>query len=628
MKFRVILLIGFGWLPGGTAFAQTIAANLADLSLEQLSNIEVTSVSRRAESLSDAAASIYVISAEDIRRSGAKTLPEALRLAPNLQVARADTNQYAITARGFNSVLANKMLVMIDGRIVYSPLFSGVFWEAQDVMLEDVLRIEVISGPGATQFGSNAVNGVINVLTRPANETQGALATASIGKRQRDAALRYGGELESGGHYRVYGKFSDRGGSVLTNGAPVGDASDIAQVGFRTDWSRTGNELTLQGDAYRSDIDQVPGSARKISGMNLNARWNRALSDTSGMRLQVYFDRTERDQPGTIRETLDTLHGDFQHRSTPREGHLLLWGADIRRSWDTIENVNPAALGFRPASRNLTWASAFVQDAISLLEHLVLTLGIKAERNDYTGTELLPSARLAWKAAPNHLLWSALSRAVRAPSRVDREFFIPANPPFLLAGGPNFRSEVVNVFEVGYRAQYSTRLSYSVSAYRQSYDKLRTTELQPGGAVFANNITGHVDGVEAWGNLRMSDTWRLSAGQVFQSKKLGLKPGSTDTAGLAALGTDPEHWTTLRTSHDFGSGHELDVMARHIGQLANGPVPAYTAVDVRWGWMARKDLELSLTGQNLFDRRHVEWGSAVNRAEMERGFYLKAAWRL
>ena len=627
MKLSALIAIGPCCVLSLAASAQQLAGSLADLSLEQLSNIEVTSVSRRPEPLSGAAAAIYVISAEDIRRSGAKTLPEALRLAPNLQVARADANQYSIAARGFNGVLANKMLVMIDGRIVYSPLFSGVFWEAQDVLLEDVQRIEVISGPGATQYGTNAVNGVISVITAPASQTQGTLATLGAGNRQKDAAVRYGGELESGGHYRVYGKFSDRGNTILSSGVPVRDASDIAQVGFRTDWSRPGNGFTLSGDAYSSEIDQAP-APRKLAGMNLNARWNRELSDTSGFRLQVYYDRTERDQPGALRDTLDTVSADFQHRSVPRAGHMLIWGADARRSWDSVELVNPAALGFRPVSRKLTWTSAFLQDEIAIREHLTLTVGLKAESNDYTGVEWLPSARLAWKPSPERLVWGALSRAVRAPSRLDREFVIPANPPFLLAGGPDFRSEVVNVLEVGYRAQHSTRLSYSVSAYRNTYDKLRTTELAPGGAVFANNIAGHVDGIEAWGTYRVSETWRLSAGQGFLSKKLGLKPGSTDTAGLLALGTDAERWTTLRASHDFGLGHELDVMARHVGQLANGPVPAYTAVDVRWGWRVHKGLELSLTAQNLLDRRHVEWGSVVaNRAEMEQGVYLKAVWQ-
>ena len=607
-----------------TVHAQQVARNLSDLSLEQLSNIEVFSVSRRAESLSDAAASIYVISAEDIRRSGAKTLPEALRLAPNLQVARADTNQYAITARGLNSVVANKMLVMIDGRIVYSPLFSGVFWDAQDVMLEDVLRIEVISGPGATQFGSNAVNGVINVLTAPAGQTQGVLAAVGAGNRQKDAAIRYGGELESGGHYRVYGKFSDRANTALTNGTPVRDASNIGQVGFRTDWSRRGNDFTLQGDAYSSDVDQAVG-VRKLSGMNLNARWDRALSDTAGFRLQVYYDRTERDQPGAIRETLDTLHADFQHRSSPREGHRLLWGADVRRSWDNVENVNPAAFGFRPANRSLTWASAFAQDEIALRADLSLTLGAKVEHNDYTGSEFLPNARLAWKPAADRLVWGSLSRAVRAPSRVDREFFIPANPPFTLAGGPGFQSEVVNVAEVGYRAQHSTRLSYSASVYRHNFDKIRTNETGTG--VLANNIAGHVQGIEAWGSFRVGEGWRLSAGQVFQSSSLALKPGSTDTTTLASLGNDPRHWTTLRSSHDFGRGHHFDVIARHVGEFTNKVVPAYTAVDLRWAWEARRGLELSLTAQNLFDRRHVEWGAPAARSEIERGFFLKAVWR-
>jgi iron complex outermembrane receptor protein len=624
---RLLQLMALGcWSLTGTASAQSAARDLADLSLEQLSGIEVTSVSRRAEPLSEAAASIYVISSEDIRRSGAKTLPEALRLAPNLQVARADANQYAITARGFNSVLANKMLVMIDGRIVYSPLFSGVFWEAQDVMLEDVLRIEVISGPGGTQFGSNAVNGVINVLTRPAGQTQGVLAVAGAGNRQKDIGMRYGGELPSGGHYRVYGKFSDRNNSTLTSGAPVRDASDIGQVGFRTDWERPRGGFTLQGDAYQSDIDQAP-APRKISGLNLNARMSQSLSETSAVRIHAYFDRTTRDQPGVIKDSLDTFHADFQHRSSPLAGHTLIWGGDFRRSWDTLENLS-AAFAFLPASRKLTWTGAFVQDQIALRDKLVLTLGVRVEHNDYTGTEFLPNARLAWKPSEQKLLWGALSRAVRAPSRVDREAFIPANSPFLFAGGPNFRSEVVNVAEIGYRAQPSARVSYSISAYRQTYDKLRTSELTPGGSVFVNNIAGHVDGIEAWGTFRVSDAWRLSAGQVFLAKKLSLKAGSTDTAGLAALGNDPEHWTTFRTSHDLGSGHAVDLMARHVDSLPVPSVPAYTAVDVRWGWLVRKGLELSVTGQNLFDRRHIEWGAPANRAAMDRGVYFKAALNL
>jgi iron complex outermembrane receptor protein len=624
LRRRVLLLSALAACP---VDAQQPARNLADMSLDQLSSIQVVSVSRRTEPLSDAAASIYVISAEDIRRSGAQTLPEVLRLAPNLQVARADANQYAISARGFNSVLANKMLVMIDGRVVYSPLFSGVFWEAQDVMLADVLRIEVISGPGATQYGSNAVNGIINILTRPASQTQGTLATAGIGNRHKDVALRRGGELESGGHYRVYGKWSERGNTVLGNGTPVRDGSNMGQAGFRVDWTNKERDFTLQGDAYSSDIDQAP-SARKLSGMNLRARWTGQLTEKSRARFQVYYDRVERDQPGTIREQLDTVHAEFQHESRPWERHLLTWGGDYRHATDAVENLNPAALGFNPPTRRLERTSIFAQDSISLRPDLTLTLGVKVERNEYTGNEYLPSARIAWKLDDRRLIWGALSRAVRAPSRVDREFTIPANRPFLLAGGPDFQSETVKVMEVGYRAQPSERVSYSMSTYRQHYDHLRTTEPRAGGAVFLNNIAGHTDGLEFWGNLRATQSWRLSAGQVMQWKKLALKPGSLDAAGVAALGNDPRNTTTLRSSHDLGLSQELDIMVRHVGSLPNGPVPSYTAMDLRWGWWAQRNVEFSVTGQNLFDRRHPEWGVPAARVELERAVFFRIAWHL
>ncbi|RYF39073.1 MAG: TonB-dependent receptor, partial [Comamonadaceae bacterium] len=309
----------------GAAFGQTIAANLADLSLEQLSSIEVTSVSKRVQRLSEVPGSVYVIRHEDIRRSGATSLPEVLRLAPNLQVARADANQYAITARGFNSTLANKMLVLIDGRTVYSPLFSGVFWEAQGVMLEDVERIEVLSGSGGTLYGSNAVNGVINIITRSAAETKGAVASAAAGNQDRVFSARYGAGAGDGGTaWRVYGRRSFRDNSELASGAAVRDGSDKSQAGFRADYGDGRQQLTLQGDAYVSDIDQAP-SARRISGLNLLARYSRDLGGGSRAQLQGYFDRTERDQPGAIQEALNTFDVEFQHLSQPWATHELLW---------------------------------------------------------------------------------------------------------------------------------------------------------------------------------------------------------------------------------------------------------------------------------------------------------------
>ena len=627
MRLRSVILAAGLIACVSSHAAEPRARDLADLTLEQLGNIEITSVSKRAEQLSDAAASVFVISADDIRRSGATSLPEALRLAPNLQVARADTNQYAITARGFNSVLANKMLVLVDGRIVYSPLFSGVFWEAQDVMLEDVERIEVISGPGGMLWGSNAVNGVINVITRPARDTQGALVTAGGGNRETGGAARYGGELASGGRYRVYGKVFERAHSSRANGIGIRDASDKAQIGFRADWDRTAQNFTLQGDAYHSGIDQAVGT-RRVSGANLLGRWGRDLGAGSSLQLQAYYDHTERTQPGAINETLDTVDVEIQHRLRPRSNHNLFWGGGYRYAADRVENVNPAVLAFLPPSRNLRWANVFVQDEITLRAGLRLTAGLKLEHNNYTGLEFLPSVRLGWKMATRHLVWGAASRVVRAPSRVDRELFAPGNPPFfVLAGGPNFQSEVANVYEMGYRAQLSAALSYSITAFHHDFDRLRSIEPTAAGPMLDNKIDGTVDGVETWGSYRVTNAWRVNAGLVQQRERLRLKPGSADLGGLAALGNDARHWWTLRSAWDIGPRHEFDVMVRHVGALPNPAVPSYTAVDARLGWKPRRDLEISLAAQNLFDPRHPEWGAAAARAEFERGVFLKILWR-
>ena len=602
------------------------AVSIEEMSLEQLADTVVTSVSRREEALGSAAASIYVITGEDIRRAGATTIPEALRLAPNLQIARADANQYAISARGFNNTLANRLLVLIDGRIVYSPLFSGVFWEAQDVMLEDVLRIEVISGPGGTLWGANAVSGVINVITKPAADTQGLLFAAGAGNRQRMGAARYGGTLGAGGHYRAYARTLDLENTRQANGTPIIDGSVRHQVGFRADWGTARRNFTVQGDAYRSDIEQAVGGSRDLGGANLVLRWSEVRDDGSSLQAQAYYDRVERKQPGSIREELDIFNAEFQHGINLGESHRLLYGAGYRYARDHIDNLTPA-LGFFPPTRGLRWYNVFVQDEWRLHPGISLTLGVKAEHNDYSGWEWLPNARLAWRLTPERLVWGAVSRAVRAPSRIDRELFAPASPPFALAGGPNFRSEVSNVLELGYRAQASRTLSYSITAFHHDHDRLRSFEVQPGGAVLANRMEGTTKGVEAWGSYRVTPAWRLDAGWVEMRQSLRAEPGSTSTVAAAGLGNDPRRWITLRSSFDVTPRHELDVMARYVGELPNPQVPSYTAVDARLGWKVTRELQLSLLLQNLFDRGHPEWGAAAARAEYRRGVFFKVLWR-
>jgi iron complex outermembrane receptor protein len=630
-------LANSGWAQVPATVSST-TADLVNLELEALMNIEVTSVSRRTERLSDAAASIFVITREDIRRSGATSMPEALRLAPNLQVTRASSSGYAISARGFNNSAGNKLLVLIDGRSVYSPLFSGVFWDAQDVMLEDVERIEVISGPGGTLWGTNAVNGVINIVTRSAKDTQGALVTAGGGNRETDAALRYGGTIGADGHYRVYGKYLDRNHTSTANGSARDDAWRKSQVGFRADWSRSGDQVMVQGNAYDGSEGQpAPGAIVTganfalgdigISGVNLTTRWEHRLEGGSNLVLQAYYDRTERSVPPTFTDKLDTVDVQFQHSLQPAGIHALVWGAEYRYGMDRV--VNSQFFAFLPANVNQTWASLFAQDEMKVAEDLRLTLGARIERNDYTGNEVLPSARLAWKFVTDHLLWTAASRAVRSPSRLDRDAFVPGNPPFLLAGGPNVRSEVAMVYEIGYRGQPVPQISYSVTAFRADYDHLRSQEVAPSNTslFFANEMEGTTRGVEMWGTYQAARTWRLSGGAVYQDLDLQPKAGGRDLTGPSALGNDPNVQWLLRSSLDLTPKHELDVIVRHVGKLPNPSVPAYTAVDARLGWRASREVEFSLTLQNLFDPGHSEFGSSATRSELERGVFLKLLWR-
>jgi iron complex outermembrane recepter protein len=604
----VVLALACG---AGAASAQVpLAANLAEMSLEELANLEVTSVSRRAERLADAPAALYVITGEDIHRSGATSLPEALRLAPNLEVARIDSRQYAISARGFNNSIGNKLLVLIDGRTIYTPLFSGVFWDAQDTLLEDVERIEVISGPGATLWGANAMNGVINVITRRATDTRGTLAEAGAGNRERGISARHGLQFADGA-LRIYAKAFERDNTVRGNGTAVRDEWQNTQAGFRGDWGTAARGYTLQGDVYRGSIEQPVGDDTTISGGNLLGRITR-----DRLRAQVYFDNTQRDIPGSFGERLNTFDAEAQHSFYATPNQLVTWGGGHRRAYDHVNNS--AQLAFLPDKTTLRWTNVFAQDEIALGSRWRLTLGSKLESNVYTGTEFLPSARLAWKPA-------AASRAVRAPSRLDRDLFAPAQPPFLLAGGPDFRSEVAKVFELGYRAQPSERLSYSVTGFYSQYDHLRSVERSGAAFVLGNSMEGTSKGIEAWGSFQATRNWRLSAGALFLDQDLRFKPGSTDT-NIAAAGNDPTHQFSLRSSLDVAANHHLDVMARHVGELPNPAVPAYTAVDARYVWHVQRGLELSLTAQNLFDHSHPEFGTAATRSEIERGFFLRAKW--
>ncbi|MES3023742.1 MAG: TonB-dependent receptor [Pseudomonadota bacterium] len=611
---------------------EAVSDNFASLSLEELGRIEITSVSKKAEKLTAAAAPVFVISSDDIRRSGAATLPEALRLAPNLQVARVDARNYAVTARGFNSPFENKLLVLIDGRAIYSPLFSGVFWDAQDVLLEDVERIEVISGPGATLWGANAVNGVINIITRAAAETQGAFATAGADADLRLAGARYGAALGRG-HYRLYAKTVRGDDGRRADGGVDQTGWERHQAGFRIDGMVPG--LTLQGDAYHGKLHQLGTADIAIGGANLLARLDRTLAGGSELRVQAYLDHTRRKQPNAFVEHLNTVDIDVQQSLTLGTGHHLVWGGGHRVAYDRVQNG--PNFSFLPGARNLAWTNLFAQDDFLLAPSLRLTAGLKAERNSYTGVEYLPHLNLAWQATPGHMVWASLARAVRVPSRIDRELYAPSAPAvvggvpqYFLAGGPEFVSEVAKVSQLGLRGQPTPALSYAITVYASRYERLRTLETNAGGAglVFLNRAGGDSHGAELSARWDVRPDWRMSAGLSAQSQDTHAEAGNRDPAAVAGLvGADPAVWATLRSSFDLSDRLELDLNLRHVGKLPAPAVPAYTALDVRLGWKIMPRVELSLLARNLLGSRHAEFGAAPGRPVYGRTLHGRLSWR-
>ena len=616
---------GFGAATVADAAPDTNA--LKALSLDELSNIEVTSVSKRAQKLSETASAIEVITQDDIHRSGATSLPQALRLAGNLEIVQINAAQWMVSARGFNAPLSNKMLVLIDGRSVYTPLFSGVFWEAQDVLLEDVDRIEVISGPGATVWGANAVNGVINIMTRGARATQGLHLEATGGDLITAGALRYGGEISANTHFRAYGKYSQFGSTVSATGVDPGNDMHHGQGGFRLDSETSGGDLlTLQGDLYENTIE-LPAQDIVSRGVNVLGRWSRKVSDTSDFKLQFYVDRTKRDSPGSYEDTTTTYDLDFQHQIAVGTRHNIVWGADYRQVRDDFRS---GSIGLRPERVSLETISAFVQDEIALVpDRLHLTVGTKIEDNDYTGEEWQPGMRLAWRLRDKQMLWTAVSRALRTPARIDRNYYAP--PIFL--GSPDLQSEKLTAYELGYRVQPHERLSLSVAGYYHDYDDIRSIEPAnppaPLPVEFLNGQEGKSYGAELSAEYRVTDAWRLRASVSELRIEIRPKPGSLDNSFGQGEAADSKHHALLRASIDLPRNLQLDVTFRYLSRLDNVvvAVPGYTEMDLRLAWLATEKLELAIVGQNLLHAEHPEIGVEAVRQEIERSAYARISWR-
>jgi iron complex outermembrane recepter protein len=619
--------------------AQTVAQLASDIealkkvSFEELFNLEITTVSRRPERLVDAASAIQVISAEEIRRSGASSLPEALRLATNLQVAQIDSSQWAISARGFQSNQSNKLLVLIDGRSVYTPLFSGVFWDAQNVMLEDVDRIEVISGPGGTLWGANAVNGVINVITKSARDTQGVLLSGGAGSFLKGFGnARYGGKIGDDWYFRGYGMGFGRGNTVRPSGRDSDDRWSMGQGGFRADWAPlNGASAMVQGNFYDSQAAQVAPGDRNADGQNLIGRWAQPLPGGSDLNVQMYWDRTRRQIPNSITEVLNIYDIEFDHRFALGERHKFVWGGGYRFMHDDV--TNPRTFAFLPARRDLHLYSGFLQDQITLLrDRLFLTLGSKFEHNSFSGFEFQPSMRLAWHAAPAQTIWTAVSRAVRTPSRIDSETFIPATPPFSLVGsGSKYESEVVIAYELGYRAELAERLTLSISGFYNDYDKIRAVQPvsgSPGQRTVLNPLEADTYGVEFSLVWQATNWWRLRGGYTYFDKHVDLG-NSGDPNNGRGEGNDPHHQFLLHSMINLPADLEFDSVLRYVDNLnQRGPlVPSYVSLDLRLGWQPMPNWEFAIVGQNLLDRRHPEFGAAATRQEIPRSVYGKATWK-
>jgi iron complex outermembrane recepter protein len=606
------------------------SASLKALSVEELMNVVVTSVSRRAEPLAHAASAIQVVTQDDIRRSGATSLPEALRLASNLQVAQIDSRQWAISARGFNSTTSNKLLVLIDGRTIYTPLYSGVFWDVQDVPLEDIDRIEVISGPGSTLWGANAVNGVINVITKRPQDTQGLVVAGGGGTALRGfGSARYGGTVGRSVRYRVYGKGFDRDAASLATGLDATDDWQMGQGGFRVEWeSSEADRFTLQGDAYGGQMGQPSGRDAAVNGGNVLGRWSRTLSATSDIRLRLYFDRTHRDMPGVFAEDLNTYDVELQHRMLLGRRHNVVWGASYRLLDDHVRNS--PSLAFLPGDIARSWFGGFLQDEITLVpERLTMALGAKLEHNEYTGFEIQPSGRVNWRLGQSGTLWGAVSRALRAPSRIDRELFVPAQPPYFLAGGPDFRSERELAYELGYRLRHRA-LTMSLATFYNQYEGLRSLEqTNPPAAfplVFGNGLDGESYGAEVTAEYRVADAWRVRVGYTEMRINIWSKPSSTDTSRGSGENHSSNRQFSLHSSVDLPANLRLDGGLRYVSEIANQQVPGYAELDARLTWSPISQLGLSVVGQNLLHRRHAEFGTPGTRREIDRGVQGAVQW--
>jgi iron complex outermembrane recepter protein len=648
-----------GLVAQPTAIPRPTVEELKRRTLEELMDLPVSTASRAPERTIDVPAAVHVITQDDIRRSGAVSLPEILRLAPGLQVARIDSARYAVGIRGFADRLARSMLVLIDGRAVYSPLFAGTYWEVQDTMLEDIDRIEVIRGPGGTLWGANAVNGIINIITKPAADTQGTLVSARLGPEARGpGAVRYGGTAGDRFRYRLYGKGVDRDGMFPSDGDRPDDWR-MFRGGFRGDWSLAGaRTATVQGDVYTAELAQrvtlttfappfreVFTRRSPLSGGHLLGRWTGRMAGGE-FQLKSYYDRTRRDER-PVAETRGTFDVDFQHARAVAARHRLVWGLGYRATTGTISAIGPAE--FAPNPRTDRLYSAFAQDDFTIVpDRLRFVVGAKLEHNADTGFELQPSARLGWTLNPSHTLVWSVARAVRTPSRVETDYMTtsladPAVPAFTrLVRNPDFEPEELIAYEMGYRTRPWRAVYLTISAFYNRLDRLLSIEPLPPFVeevpppskvilplILGNGIRGNSYGFEITGDWRPAPWWRWTANYSHLRIDASRRPGSQDVSRERVYeGFSPRHQVHVHSSVDLPRGVELDWLMRYVSELPGGPVPAYRTSDLRLAWRVTPRLALAAVGKNLNRARHIEWWSSGGlNVEVERRGFVSLTWR-
>ncbi len=627
--FAAIIVCGGGqaWAGSATDSGYDPAA-LKELSVEELMNIEITLVSRLPQRLSEAPAAVQVITGDEIRRSGASSLVDALALFPNLGVQQLNSYARLVSARGFTSFFSNKLLVMIDGRSVYTPVYAGVYWDAQNVVLEDIDRIEVISGPGGALWGANAVNGIINIITKDSEASQGVYASATAGSfREKSGVVRFGDNVGEKTSYRIFAQ-RDKLDNTYVGETENLDAWIVNHGGFRIDHHASPvDEISVHAHAYSGNQYNMANDRSEIDGQSIIGRWEHEFSPSSALQAHVYFDRTWRDDlVSTVRDELHTIDFDAQHSLMLGERHRILWGAGYRFTRDAISD--DAVFSFLPSTRDMSLYSFFLQDEIAAISDVfALTLGSKIEHNVYSGFEVQPGIRMALKPGESHFLWGAISRAVRSPSRIDVDYYVPATPPFAIAGGPDFKSEVLNAYEVGYRTNPSTGLSVSVSTFYNTYDDIFSLEpANMEGALpytFQNGVAGESWGAEVSGMLQLLSWCKIRGGYTYFEKRLWGKPGhNVSQALLDGQGNDPTHQAVLQYISNLPANLQFDLVGRYVDALPSPFVPSYITLDARLGWSYQR-FEVAIVGKNLAEERHVEVGSA----EIPRSVYVSLAFR-